>query len=39
MPTETARPAITMENSPRATGVPPTRQRPLLEILARRAAQ
>jgi hypothetical protein len=34
----TASPAMTMENSPRATSAPPARQRPL-EIPARRAAQ
>lgn len=35
----TASPAMTMENSPRATSVPPARQRPFAEIPARRAAQ
>lgn len=39
MPAVTARPAMTMENSPRATRVPPARQRPLTPIPARRAAQ
>ncbi len=39
MPAVTASPAMTMENSPRATSVPPARQRPLGPIPARRAAQ
>ena len=34
----TARPAMTMENSPRATSVPPARHRPRDPIPARRAA-
>ena len=39
MPAATASPAMTMENSPRATRAPPARQRPATEIPARRAAQ
>lgn len=39
MPAVTARPAMTIENSPRATSVPPARQRPLTPTPARFAAQ
>lgn len=39
MPAVTARPAMTIENSPRETSAPPARQRPRSAIPARRAAQ